>query len=121
MCRICKAAYDRRRYADRSTGTERQIRASNARRRLALHQRILDLLRINPCVDCGEKDPLVLQFDHVRGKKCQDISKCTQYLWSFARLDSELAKCDVRCANCHMRRTAKTQKWAKYLLIHRKH
>lgn len=60
----------------------------------------------NPCVDCGETDPRVLQFDHVRGKKGADIS----YLAFSAKasqdaLAREIKKCDVRCANCHLKRT----------------
>ena len=66
------------------------------------------------CVDCGEPDPIVLQFDHVRGKKIKKVSTMIKtYAWQ-AVLE-EIEKCDVVCANCHSKRTAKQQKWYAFL------
>ncbi len=55
------------------------------------------------CVDCGESDPLVLDFDHVRGKKKFSLGRAYEH----GRLQvlDELAKCEIRCANCHRRKT----------------
>jgi len=36
---------------------------------------VTEYLRTHPCVDCGESDPMVLTFDHVRGKKTMDIAE----------------------------------------------
>ena len=56
------------------------------------------------CVDCGYRDdPRALQFDHVRGEKVANISDLTTA--SLVRLIVELEKCEVRCANCHMKKT----------------
>lgn len=65
----------------------------------------------NGCTDCGEKDPVVLEFDHViPGIKEYEIAKI--HKWdSFLK---ETAKCDIVCANCHKRRTAKAQQWYKH-------
>lgn len=57
------------------------------------------------CVDCGEFDIVVLDFDHRDGKSA-NVSRLTHSECSLARLDDEIAKCDVRCANCHRRKTA---------------
>jgi hypothetical protein len=35
----------------------------------------------------------------------------SHYCW--ARILEELQKCDVRCANCHRRKTARDFKWFK--------
>jgi len=64
-------------------------------------------LRSHPCVDCGETDVDVLTFDHVRGDKLFNIGNSR--LKSVAKLQAEIEKCDVRCANCHLRAT-KTRK-----------
>jgi hypothetical protein len=54
------------------------------------------------CVDCGEADLLVLQFDHREPdqKKC-DVSCCK----TIASMQKEAEKCDIVCSNCHTRRT----------------
>jgi hypothetical protein len=57
----------------------------------------------HPCVDCGETDPVVLEFDHVRGKKKFNISG-NAYAKSDQELEKEIAKCEVRCRNCHVKR-----------------
>lgn len=64
------------------------------------------------CADCGELDPVVLEFDHVRGEKKANIANL---LCSGGKetLRIELEKCDVVCANCHRRRTAKRRRWVK--------
>lgn len=58
-------------------------------------------------MDCGEDDPVVLQLDHVRGIKTATINYLLNGARSFERLVVEVAKCEVVCANCHFRRTAK--------------
>ena len=56
------------------------------------------------CTDCGETDPIVLEFDHVRGEKAFNLveSSCR----SLMSVWEEIQKCDVVCANCHRRRTS---------------
>jgi hypothetical protein len=66
-------------------------------------------------VDCGETDPLVLDFDHVdRTTKSREVS------WFIRRRDlvglaAEIAKCEVRCANDHRRKTARDLGYAVWL------
>lgn len=76
-------------------------------------QLILEHLTKNPCVDCGEKDPLCLHFDHVRGEKIMEISRMINRQTPIPVLLDEVAKCEVRCANCHQRRTARVSGWWK--------
>jgi len=61
------------------------------------------------CVDCGEKDLRVLELDHVRGTKRKNVSH--MYRASEANLLAEIAKCDVRCGNCHRRATGARAGW----------
>ncbi len=69
-----------------------------------------------PCVDCGEPDPIVLEFDHVRGEKRADVDSLITVGCSRALLLAEIAKCDVRCANCHRRRTAAARGYRRHRL-----
>lgn len=63
----------------------------------------------NPCVDCGEDDPIVLQFDHVRGDKIGCVSELICRKWKI--VFEEIKKCDVRCGNCHTRKTVINKEW----------
>lgn len=89
---------------------DRADKANKIRKPEAL-QFLIDYLKKNPCIDCGEKDPIVLQFDHVRGKKIKAVSVMAQNGYSNEALVKEIEKCEVRCANCHMRKTAKQFGW----------
>lgn len=79
----------------------------HARKRDAVRQFIAEYLSDHPCVDCGERDPIVLDFDHV-GTKSFNISRATTNLMTVEKVSEEIKQCEVRCANCHRRRTHRT-------------
>lgn len=66
-----------------------------------------DFLSENPCIDCGESDIVVLEFDHIGTDKAMDVSMMVSNGTGIERLKKEIAKCQVRCANCHRRITRK--------------
>ena len=71
-------------------------------------------LATHPCIDCGESDPIVLEFDHRNpSEKKDEISHMVSTAAPLSSLEAEIEKCDVRCANCHRRKTAKQQNWNK--------
>ena len=103
-CRPCQAEYrrehylrNRQRYIDRSQRRKQELWAERTRL-------LLEHFAEHPCVDCGETDPVVLEFDHLRDKRFDIGPKLTTYAWD--DILEEIAKCDVVCANCHRRRTA---------------
>ena len=62
-CRPCRADYKQEHYA---ANRQRYIDAAGRRRRRVIAERVallVEFLRAHPCVDCGEADPLVLEFD----------------------------------------------------------
>jgi hypothetical protein len=66
---------------------------------------IMEYLYTHPCVDCGETDPLVLEFDHIKDKyRTISIMVLRKYPWN--KIYNEIQKCEVRCANCHRRKTS---------------
>ncbi len=67
-------------------------------------RRIINAIKITAsCIDCGyDKDPIALDFDHLRDKKFQISSNVTRSLKS---IFLEIMKCEVRCANCHRKVT----------------
>jgi hypothetical protein len=60
-----------------------------------------EYLKTHHCVDCGNSDVRVLEFDHVRGRKETNVSNIIRNGWKLERLISEIEKCEVRCCNCH--------------------
>lgn len=87
-------------------------RNQQARQRAQGH--VLAYLLVNPCVDCGEADPRCLEFDHRdRASKSSTIAKMIQNGASVVKIDSEILKCDVRCANCHRKVTCEQFAWYK--------
>lgn len=44
-----------------------------------------EFLKQNPCVDCGENDVVVLEFDHVRGVKKIEVTVAINRGWSFKK------------------------------------
>lgn len=56
------------------------------------------------CFDCGIKNHIVLDFDHIRDKK-YNVSRMIHDGFSWKAISKEIEKCQVVCANCHRIRT----------------
>ena len=102
-CRECSKLEIKRHYIE-----NRQYYLDKAKKRnVIIHRKlndyVLEYLSNHPCVDCGEGDPIVLEFDHL-GNKYKQIAKLKRDS-SIERLKVEILKCEVRCANCHRRKT----------------
>ena len=82
-----------------------QVKVQKANQAIVLRLYMKEYLLQHPCVDCGEDDWVVLEFDHVRGKKKKAVTLIASSSYSLDTLKKEIAKCEVRCCNCHRRRT----------------
>jgi hypothetical protein len=65
---------------------------------------VRDVLLRSHCADCREGRLIVLEFDHV-GAKTGNVLDLARRGCALDRLRAEIAQCEVRCANCHRRRT----------------
>lgn len=78
------------------------------RHRIKVRLNLLAFLSTKRCIDCGESDPIVLEFDHrEQSSKFKIIAKMLSGHYSWNRVQTEIEKCDIRCANCHRRKTYK--------------
>jgi len=123
-CRECFRTYFRARGALH----HQQVHAAKGRHRRAARAYVLDYLSSRRCSDCGEADFFVLEFDHVGAKEShvaviiaegQSIARIERELahcqvvcaihggYRLELLQKELAECEICCANCHRRRTAR--------------
>lgn len=114
-CRACVSLRDKNEAPKRRERKRYTNKLGVKRRKVETTQEVLSYLSWNPCVDCGEKDAVVLDFDHRDpGKKRTDIANLIAVGYSWEAIKIEIDKCDVRCANCHRRKTAKergTLRW----------
>ncbi len=62
-------------------------------------------------MDCREKDPIILEFDHISDKIAYISTMYRNYTLEKVKL--EIEKCEIRCANCHRRKTARERGWNK--------
>lgn len=90
----------------RSTQPAKQLRKS--------YQMVRIYLQRHPCVDCGNSDIRVLEFDHINGQKADEISHLLSQNCGWPRIEAEIAKCEVRCANCHRIKTVERGGWWRF-------
>jgi hypothetical protein len=114
-CRACRSAYAKRHYQQNRERYLARTKKSRRRGRDAFWFWLMNYLRSHRCVDCGETDPLVLQFDHRDGTEKVDTIGSMISRTSWTTFLAEVAKCDVRCANCHRVRTAQQFSWSKWI------
>jgi hypothetical protein len=116
-CKACVAAYGREHYA---RNHEAYI-ARNARNRPIqkhlLKEKLWRYKSQRGCLDCGERDPVVLDFDHLDPRdKSADVGRLASSNCGWPTIMREIARCQLRCANCHRRRTARQFDWPMLMI-----
>jgi hypothetical protein len=113
-CRPCRSEYGKEHYAANRERYIEQTRVRNQERFRKRVEFLVDYFKSHPCTDCGERDPVVLDFDHLRDKEF-DISYGLHYK-AWEEVLAEIGKCEVVCSNCHRRRTARRRRTIRLLL-----
>jgi hypothetical protein len=78
------------------------------------YQMVRIYLSTHSCIDCGNPDIRVLEFDHIHGHKVDEISHLLSQGYGWSAIEAEIAKCEVRCANCHRLKTMELGKWWRF-------
>src|ERR1041384_7871041 len=105
-CKFCFSSYRKGLYHKKKSYYIKLAKESKERRLITNRKKLFNFLSVHACVDCGESDPIVLEFDHISDKKygISDLM-CRSKAWK--TIEKEIKKCKVRCANCHRKKTAK--------------
>lgn len=113
LCKPCKREYDNNHYKNNAHRKD-YIKANREKSLKSAEEYILEYLLKNPCIDCGEPDPIVLEFDHIDPSIKDGVISVLKRS-SLSKVKKEIEKCEVRCANCHRRKTAKQFGWKNKL------
>lgn len=107
-CKPCQKIYRTEHYQANKENIYRQIKT----RQRELKNKIWDYKKTHPCMDCGETDPIVLEFDHLSDKEF-NVGDAGNFGYSWERILNEIRKCNVVCRNCHVRRTWQRARWSR--------
>lgn len=91
-----------RRYHEAHPG---YLKQSNRTQYFRNYDYLVQLKEAASCLDCGVSYPhYVMEFDH-RPEEIKTNTVAALCRGSRAKLEEEVAKCDIVCANCHSART----------------
>lgn len=108
ICKHCRSEYHKAWYGRSRPMVlhrSRRNRRKAKQRARVTRERMWGYLAGHPCVDCGTTDTRILDFDHLRDKRAE-VGALVRGGASWDVVFKEIQKCEVRCANCHRRRTA---------------
>lgn len=107
-CKECHRSYLKDHYKQNKQYYVSKANKRNIRVKKENSDRILEYLKEHPCVDCGENNPIFLEFDHLRDRRLE-VSR--MYLYSWDTIMDEISKCAVRCVKCHRLKTYQQFGW----------
>lgn len=111
VCKECRKALS----ADHYQRNKQHFLDKRKRKEDTTRRFLFDHLSSHPC-ECGEDNPVLLEFAHLNGKE-KSFSLCVAVKngYSIERIKREIAKCRILCVRCHRLETAEQQGWFKDL------
>jgi hypothetical protein len=100
-CRDCANAKAREKYSRSERYRDKQKNTRSVRRADVLAQ--IDRAKGAPCSACGKKfPPVAMDFHHrVQAPENKGISNLANRGFGWPRIEKEIRKCILLCANCH--------------------
>ncbi len=96
-CKKCHNEYMKQWYKNRSYSDQNKYKEQK--------RDYIRNIKSKPCTDCWNNFPwYVMDFDHLWDKSF-NVSVSIQKWYSIKRIQKEIDKCDLVCANCHRIRT----------------
>lgn len=123
QCRKCTNKASKNHYYKNKNSYIKRKRIREKVINILHNQKIYDYLMQNPCVDCGATNPIILEFDHVRGAKTAEVSVLIGRGCCWETIKKEIEKCEIRCSNCHKIKTARERnswRWRYYSYLEKK-
>lgn len=111
-CKTCNKEHQKKWYSKNNKTQYERVTNGKEKYKKQNREFIIEYLKNNPCCICGENDIVVLDFDHLQDKK-YDVSKLIYLTSSLETIKKEIEKCQILCANCHRRKTAKERNYYK--------
>jgi DNA-directed RNA polymerase subunit M/transcription elongation factor TFIIS len=106
QCKSCQREYQRTKYHENREDNAEKQRLAKKIRMDAIKADIRKLKEETPCTDCKLFFKWYqIDFDHISGKKTTHVSEMVRQGSARWRIFSEIAKCEIVCANCHRERT----------------
>jgi hypothetical protein len=112
-CRECMHGFNKTYFE--GPAKEKHLQQVNERKQEArqyARDYVMNYLQTHPCSRCGESDVRVLEFHHV-GEKDLAVAAMVSGGFSVERIQAEIDKCEVLCANCHRKLTTDERGWFK--------
>lgn len=121
ICRECSKKRSKKYYSENIKKHKKVVLERRNDLKSKNRLKYFQLLLESKCVDCENTNPLVLDFDH-RNHLEKEYAVCKMITegYSWGKIEKEIGKCDIRCANCHRIRTAKQFKWEKYVFFEKR-
>lgn len=114
ICKECHSVYRKKHYQE-----NRQKYIDKARKNNEIYaEEFYKWLSNKSCMDCGNDDIRVLEFDHLENKEFNLSAKIGGR--KLESLMDEINKCDIVCSNCHKIRTSVRGNWYKNKFIMQK-
>lgn len=106
VCKECHKTYVKDHYIKNKDSYLERANKSNSTYTIRNKENLIDFLKDKKCIDCGEDDIRTLEFDHIDPvSKHRAVSELVVNSYSWKSILIEIEKCEIRCANCHRKKT----------------
>jgi hypothetical protein len=110
-CRECMSIHQKKYFSGPAHDRHlEQVKERKDAARLVAREYAYQYLLTHPCEECGESDVRVLEFHH-KGEKDMAVAAMVSAGYSIERIQTEIDKCTILCANCHRKLTVEERGW----------
>jgi hypothetical protein len=110
-CKECQKFFRRQWYEGSSKERHlANVKERKHRVREEAREYVWNYLSTHPCEQCGENNPVVLEFHHT-GDKEKEVSVMVASGYPIHTIQAEIDRCQVLCANCHRKITHTERGW----------